>query len=450
MVLFKFYSLFVIANFVLISHNNRGYLYVQFRFKKIFDCHSLTHFNGSLHRGCIMRQKTLVALSLVITTTLLTGCGGDMVLLTSEGPVAKGLSGLMMTAIYAMLLVVIPSIVMAIWFSWKYRKSNKDADYQPNWAHSTAIEVVVWGIPVIIIAYLAYLAWYGSHEYDPYKSRAAEHQEDLVIQVVAEQFKWIFIYPEQNIATVNEVRFPEQQPISFRITSNFTMNSFFIPKLAGQIYAMAGMQTQLHLIADHPGVYRGFSANYSGYGFSQMRFKAHSVTAPQFSQWVDAIKAGQGATITVDDKGTPAIQKGLLDKAEFATLRDGNRSKHQLEVIVRNAEKTGNAKLIAEAKAMKTYPAAPHPVTYYSSVEPNLFEGIINSYMSNYHGADGHGSHGQAPAESSVQNTVAQQQQADTNQAITDHAAAGQSSTPAAQAIAEVANGQGSSPVAGE
>ncbi|MFB2538046.1 ubiquinol oxidase subunit II [Acinetobacter sp. c3-l95] len=382
-----------------------------------------------------MRQKTLAVLSLITATLLLAGCGGDLVLLNSEGPVAKGLSGLMMTAIYAMLLVVIPSILMALYFGWTYRKSNKGADYQPTWAHSTAIEVVVWGVPIIIIAYLAYLAWTGSHEYDPYKSRAQDNQEDLVIQVVAEQFKWVFIYPEQNIATVNEVRFPEKHPIGFRITSNFTMNSFFIPKLAGQIYAMAGMQTQLHLIADNPGVYRGFSANYSGYGFSQMRFKAHSVTDADFAQWVDTIKAGQGASIVVDEeKGTKAIQKGLLDKTEFESLRDGNRSKHQIEAILKNAEASGDEKAITAAQAMKPYPTAPHPVTYYSSVEPKLFESVINHYMSNYHGKDGHAAHTtdmpQAQAEGSVQNTV-EQQQADVNKQVADNAAAGRSSLPA-------------------
>ena len=349
--------------------------------------------NGSLHRGCIMRQTTITVLSLLVAAIALTGCGGDMVLLNSAGPVAEGLSKLMMTAIYVMLLVVIPSIIMAIWFGWKYRKSNKDADYQPHWAHSTAIEIVVWGVPIIIIAYLAYLAWWGSHEYDPYKPRSENPTEQLTIQVIAEQFKWVFIYPEQNIATVNEVRFPENQEIAFRITSNFTMNSFFIPKLAGQIYAMAGMQTQLHLSATETGVYRGFSANYSGYGFSQMRFLAHSVTAPEFEQWVQTIKSGQGNTVIVDDKGTTAVQKGLLDQAELKSLRDGNRAAWQIEAMVKTARTEVEKKAAATAQAEGPYPHHPHPVTYYSSVESGLFETVINTYMSNYHGDKHHGEH---------------------------------------------------------
>ena len=334
-----------------------------------------------------MRQTILAVLSLSTLSALLTGCGGDMVLLNSAGPVAQGLSDLMMTAIYLMLLVVIPSVIMALWFGWKYRAENKDADYQPTWAHSTVIEIVVWGIPVIIIAVLAWLTWVGSHKYDPYRPLESD-KKALTIQVIAEQFKWVFIYPEQQIATVNEVRFPEQTPISFRITSNFTMNSFFIPKLAGQIYAMAGMQTHLNMLADAPGVYRGISANYSGYGFSQMRFLAHSVTQAQFDEWVAAVKAGKGNSINAQ-----AIQKGTLDQAEFAALRDGNRSKHQIEALIAKAE-TPEEKSAAEA--MKPYPTKPSPVTYYASVEPQLFESVINRYMSNFHNMN-HATH--APAE---------------------------------------------------
>jgi cytochrome o ubiquinol oxidase subunit 2 len=318
-------------------------------------------------------------LSLSAMAALLTGCGGDMVLLNSKGPVAEGQSNLMMIAIYLMLLVVIPSIIMALWFGWKYRASNKDADYKPTWAHSTAIEIIVWGIPVIIIGILAWLTWWGSHKYDPYRPLESD-KAPLTVQVIAEQFKWVFIYPEQNIATVNELRFPEKTPLSLRITSNFTMNSFFIPALSGQIYAMAGMQTHLNMLADETGEFRGFSSNYSGYGFSQMHFKAHSVTDAQFANWVESVKAGNGTSVNPE-----AVQKGILDQTEFATLRDGNRSTHQIEAMIANAE-TPEEK--AAAEALKPYPTKPHPVTYYSSVEPKLFESVINKYMSNYHGAD--------------------------------------------------------------
>ncbi|OTG70286.1 ubiquinol oxidase subunit II [Acinetobacter sp. ANC 4169] len=347
-----------------------------------------------------MRQTILAVLSLSAIAALLTGCGGDMVLLNSKGPVAEGQSGLMMAAIYLMLLVVIPSAIMALWFGWKYRASNKDADYKPTWAHSTAIEIVVWGIPVIIIGILAWLTWWGSHKYDPYRPLESD-KAPLTVQVIAEQFKWIFIYPEQNIATVNEIRFPEKTPVTFRITSNFTMNSFFIPALGGQIYAMAGMQTHLNLLANETSPaegYRGFSSNYSGYGFSQMRFRAHSVTDAQFAEWVAAVKAGNGASVNPQ-----AIQKTVLDKAEFKTLRDGNRSKHQIEAMIANAQ-TPEEK--AAAEALKPYPTKPHPVTYYSSVEPKLFESVINNYMSNYHGADHSASAGHEAAASEAHANV--------------------------------------------
>ena len=363
-----------------------------------------------------MRQTILAVLSLSTMAALLTGCGGDLVLLNSKGPVAAGQSNLMMTAIYLMLLVVIPSAIMALWFGWKYRASNKDADYQPTWSHSTAIEIVVWGIPVIIICILAWLTWWGSHKYDPYRPLESE-KAPLTVQVIAEQFKWIFIYPEQNIATVNELRFPEQTPVSLRLTSNFTMNSFFIPALSGQIYAMAGMQTHLNILADNTGEFRGFSSNYSGYGFSQMRFRAHSVTDAQFAEWVSAVQSGNGTSVN-----PVAVQKTVLDQAEFATLRDGNRSQKQIDAMVRNARTDLEKKLAETALKEGPYKTQPHPVTYYSSVEPGLFESVIHNYMSNYHGADH-----SAPVEAAASDAVAHDEAAASEAHVAvEHATASQ------------------------
>src|SRR5690606_25956764 len=149
---------------------------------------------------------------------------------------------------------------------------------------------------------------------DPYRPIEAD-KAPLTVQVIAAQFQWIFIYPEHGIATVNDLRFPENTPVSLRLTSNFTVHSVFIPALRGQIYAMAGMQTHLNLLADETSPaegYRGFSSNYSGYGFSQMRFRAHSVTDAQFAEWVSAIQAGNGTSVTPN-----AVQKTVLDQAEF-------------------------------------------------------------------------------------------------------------------------------------
>ncbi|MBF7687013.1 ubiquinol oxidase subunit II [Acinetobacter rathckeae] len=332
-----------------------------------------------------MRQTILAVLSLSVISALLSGCGGDLVLLNSKGPVAAGQSGLMMTAIYLMLLVVIPSIIMALWFGWKYRASNKEADYKPTWAHSTAIEIVVWGVPIIIIAILAWMAWWGSHQYDPYKPLDAESdKKPLDVQVIAEPFKWVFVYPEQKIATVNELRIPEQTPVHFHITSDFTMTSFFIPQLAGQIYAMAGMQTHLHVLANEVGIFRGFASNYNGYGFSQMHFKAHSVTDADFKKWISDVQAGKG-----NNNDTSAIQKGTLDFATLQSLRDGERSHHQIEAMLMDARTPKQKEIAEEAERMGPYPTKPYPVTYYSSVEPDLFKQVINKYMSNYHGAQG-------------------------------------------------------------
>lgn len=334
-----------------------------------------------------MKKTILAVLSLSMMATLLSGCGGDMVLLNPKGPIAAGESWLMMVSIYIMLLVVIPTIIMALWFGYKYR-AGKGSEYKPNWSHSTVIEYVVWGIPIIIIVILAALTWWGSHKYDPYRPLESD-KKPVTIQVIAEQFKWVFIYPEQEIAMVNEVRFPEQTPVNFRITSNFTMNSFFIPALAGQIYAMAGMQTHLNVLADSTGVYRGFSSNYSGYGFSQMHFKAHSLTQTDFDQWVQTIKAGQGNSVIVNDEsGEKAIQKELLDTTEFKSLRDGNRSELQIQALENTAKTETEKKLAAIARAEGPYPTKPHPVTYYASVEKGLFNSVIDCYMSNYHNDD--------------------------------------------------------------
>ena len=321
---------------------------------------------------------------------LLSGC--NWTLLDPKGQVGIEQKNLILIATGLMLLVVIPVIIMTLAFAWKYRASNKAATYTPDWSHSTKIEAAVWIIPILIIIALGYVTYHSTHKLDPYRPLDSD-VKPVQIDVVALDWKWLFIYPEQGIATVNKIVFPANTPVNFRVTSDAVMNSFFIPQLGGQIYAMAGMQTHLHLLADEPGVFRGFSANYSGYGFSQMRFKAHSVTEPEFAQWVEAVKAGNGTSINAE-----AIQKGTLDQAELATLKDGDRSKHQIEILVNRAKAAGDEEALAKAEAMKPFPNKPHPVTYYSSVEPKLFETIINHYMSNYHGAD-HSAAGHATAE---------------------------------------------------
>lgn len=212
--------------------------------------------------------------------------GANVPVLNPKGWVGMQQRDLIYTSTLLMLIVVIPAIVMTGLFAWKYRQSNKKANYAPNWDNSVAAEVVWWGLPCIIIAILSVIVYTSSHRLDPFKPLVS-NVKPLRIQAVALQWKWLFIYPEQGIATVNFVQFPEKTPIDFEITADAPMNSFWIPQLGGQIYAMSGMKTQLHLIADEPGVYRGSSANLSGTGFSGMTFTAEATSDEAFQNWVE-------------------------------------------------------------------------------------------------------------------------------------------------------------------
>jgi cytochrome o ubiquinol oxidase subunit 2 len=189
-----------------------------------------------------------------------------------------------------MLTVVLPVILLTFAFAWRYRASNTKAKYLPNWQHSTTLELIWWTIPCLIVAYLGAVTWISSHHLDPYRPLAVKNNKVLTIQAIALEWKWLFIYPEQNIATVNYLEIPTGVPVRFLITSEGPMNSLQIPQLGGQIYAMAGMQTQLHLIADFPGDYRGISANFSGDGFSDMKFMLHAGSQADFDHWVKTAK----------------------------------------------------------------------------------------------------------------------------------------------------------------
>jgi len=214
-------------------------------------------------------NKSIGMLSLFASALMLSGC--NTALMDPKGAIGLEQRTLILTAIGLMLIVVIPVIIMAFAFAWKYRASNTNAKYSPNWSHSNKIEAVVWTVPIIIIAILATITWKTTHELDPFKPIVSD-QKTLTVEVVSLDWKWLFIYPEQGIATVNELVIPKDVPVQFKVTSDSVMNSFFIPQLGGQIYAMAGMQTQLHLIANEAGTYKGISSNFSGRGFSGMKF----------------------------------------------------------------------------------------------------------------------------------------------------------------------------------
>jgi cytochrome o ubiquinol oxidase subunit 2 len=232
-----------------------------------------------------------------LSAVLLAGC--STVLLHPAGAVAAQQGHLIVQSTVLMLLIVIPVIALTVVFAWRYRQSNTEATYTPDWDHSTQLELVIWAAPLLIIIALGALTWISSHTLDPYRplrrldsARAVPAGvEPLTIEVVALDWKWLFIYPEQGIAVVNEVAAPVDRPINFKITASAVMNSFFVPSLAGQIYAMPGMQTQLNAVMNQPGEYEGFSANYSGAGFSGMHFKFRGMRTGDFDEWVKSAKA---------------------------------------------------------------------------------------------------------------------------------------------------------------
>jgi cytochrome o ubiquinol oxidase subunit II len=235
---------------------------------------------------------------LVLPAALSAGC--NMVLLHPPGAVAAQQGHLIVVSTILMLLVIVPVIALTVLFAWRYRKSNTEATYSPDWDHSTQLELVIWAAPLLIIIALGAVTWISTHTLDPYRSlrrtngagSIAADTKPLTVEVVALDWKWLFIYPEQGIAVVNELAAPADVPITFKITASSVMNSFFIPALAGQIYAMPGMETELHAVMSSPGDFDGFSANYSGAGFSDMRFKFHSMSARDFEHWVQTVKAG--------------------------------------------------------------------------------------------------------------------------------------------------------------
>ncbi|XUE67717.1 ubiquinol oxidase subunit II [Bordetella pertussis] len=232
-----------------------------------------------------------IARTLGVGAVLLLG-GCTLEVLSPKGDIGAQEKTLILTALGLMLIVVVPVILMTLYFVWKYREGSVHAqrEYAPKWSHSNAIEAVVWTVPCIIVAILAVLTWKSSHALDPYRPIESD-VKPVNIDVVSLDWKWLFIYPDYDIATVNEIVFPVDAPVQFRITSASVMNSFFIPQLGSQIYSMAGMETKLHLITREAGSYDGLSANYSGAGFSGMRFKAIATTDQGFEDWIARIRA---------------------------------------------------------------------------------------------------------------------------------------------------------------
>jgi cytochrome o ubiquinol oxidase subunit II len=257
---------------------------------------------------------------------LLGGC--QVAVLDPMGPIGSAERSIILLATGLMLIVVVPVIAMTLAFAWRYRASNSDAVYAPEWDHSRGIEAVVWLVPCLIIAALGTVTWVSTHRLDPTRP-IASREKPITVEVVSLDWKWLFIYPDLKIASVNELAMPVGVPVAFRLTSSSVMNAFFIPALGSQIYTMAGMQTQLGLLASKAGRYEGFSANYSGDGFSDMNFTARAMSAADFASWVERARASPRALT-------------------LASYRE----------LARPSEKV--------------------PVAYYGSVEPTVFHDALN------------------------------------------------------------------------
>lgn len=244
-----------------------------------------------------IQATTLRRLTGAAFLPLLAGC--NAVVLNAPGDVAAQQGNLIIIATVLMLLIIVPVIILTLLFAWRYRASNTQVTYSPDWDHSTQLELVIWAAPLLIIIALGAVTWISTHLLDPYRALArvapgqpvAAGVKPLEVDVLAMDWKWLFIYPEQGIATVNEVAAPVNRPIRFKITATSVMNAFSVPALAGMIYAMPGMETQLQAVMNKPGDYPGMSTNYSGAGFSHMRFNFRALDAAGFDAWVQQVKA---------------------------------------------------------------------------------------------------------------------------------------------------------------
>jgi cytochrome o ubiquinol oxidase subunit II len=301
--------------------------------------------------------KRLRILALLPFFALLGGC--NLVVLDPSGAVATRQSQLLIEATGLMLLIIVPVIALTLFFAWHYRESNTAASYEPDWDHSTQLELVIWGAPLLIIICLGAMTWMGTHLLDPFRpidsattqqasSNARAHTDanaHLEVDVVALDWKWLFIYPQYGIATVNQLAAPVNRTIDFHITSSSVMNSFSIPALAGQIYAMPGMETTLYAVMNNTGSYDGFSANYSGAGFSGMHFSFESLASGDFDKWVARAKAGSGALDRSDylklekpSENEPAhsyagVENGLFNAIVNECVEPGKMCLNQMAAI---------------------------------------------------------------------------------------------------------------------
>jgi cytochrome o ubiquinol oxidase subunit II len=257
--------------------------------------------------------------ALVAFVPLLASC--DEGVLGPHGPIGQAELTILYNATAIMLAVIIPVILLTMGFAWWFRAGNRRARYLPDWEYSGRIEMIVWSIPALVVVFLGGIAWIGSHDLDP--PRPIESATPpLNVDVVSLDWKWLFIYPDQGIASVNRLVVPVGTPVHFRLTSASVMNSFFVPQLGSQIYTMAGMTTQLNLQADQAGTYQGLSAQFSGDGFSDMRFDLVASPPDAFTAWVISTKA-QGGTLDAAAYAALVQPSAAVKPATYADVTPG-------------------------------------------------------------------------------------------------------------------------------
>lgn len=245
--------------------------------------------------------------------------GSNIAVLNPKGEIAEKQRDLINIATWLMMIVMIPVFILTVVFAWKYREKNTKAKYSPDWHQSLLAESIWWGIPGIIILILGIITWKSCRELDPFKPLQVS-TKPIAIQVVALQWKWLFIYPEYKIATVNFIQFPEKTPLNFEITSDAPMNSFWIPQLGGQIYAMPGMRTKIHLIANETGSFKGLSANLSGRGFAGMKFTANASSQADFDRWMQSVK--QSPNLLTLEEYNRLVEPSENSPQKFYLLQD--------------------------------------------------------------------------------------------------------------------------------
>ena len=265
---------------------------------------------------------------LALPLGLLTGC--KLTVMNPAGDVAAQQADLIVYATVLMLIVILPVLALTVFFAMKYRASNEDETYEPEWDHSVSLEIVIWSVPLAIIIMLAGLTWVATHRLDPYQDLTRisatkpidENVTPLEVQVVAMDWKWLFIYPQYNIATVNEMATIVDRPVELKLTASAVMNAFYVPDMVGMIYAMAGMETELNGVLNSEGTYEGFASHYNGSGFSQMRFDVQALDDASFDEWTAEVAASSKplSRETYEQLEQPSIDN---DVAYYGGVEDG-------------------------------------------------------------------------------------------------------------------------------